>query len=200
MSRIIRCFVNFMDQILFGLWIFRFTIGYKMWGSDSQQRQLSRAPQRYLREVLRRLGADIAVNATLKTGLVIDNMGQGLSRLKIGNNVYMGPGIFIDLAAPVTLEAESVLAPRVMILTHGDVGNRMLAGFIKRKEGPVTLKRGCWIGATAVILPGITIGEGAIVGTGAVVTRDVPDYTMVAGNPARQIKKIIEDVNEYCNQ
>jgi acetyltransferase-like isoleucine patch superfamily enzyme len=191
MSRIIRGFVNLLDQILFNLWIFRFSIGYKMWGADFRQRQLSRVPQRYLRRTLLGLGADIGLNVTIKTGLTIDNLERGLARLKIGDNVYLGPGIFLDVAAPITVEAEAVLAPRVMILTHGDVGDRMLARFIKRKEGPVILKRGCWVGAAAIILPGITIGEGAIVGAGAVVTHDVPDYTTVAGNPAREIKKII---------
>jgi acetyltransferase-like isoleucine patch superfamily enzyme len=191
MSCIIRRFVNLMDRILFNLWIFRFVAGYKMWGSDFQQRQLSVAPQRYLQKALRGLGADIALKATIKTGLFIDNPEQGLARLKIEDNVYVGPGVFLDLAAPVTIEAEAVLAPRAMILTHGDVGNRMLAGVVKRKEGQVVLKRGCWIGAGAVILPGITVGEGAVVGAGAVVTHNVPDHTMVAGNPAREIKKII---------
>lgn len=191
MRHIIRGLVNLVDQILIKLWIFRFTVGYKMWGTDFGQRQLSRAPQRYLRKTLLGLGADIGVNVTIKTGLIIDNLERGLACLKIGDNVYVGPGIFLDVAAPITLEAEVVLAPRVMILTHGDVGARMLARFIKRKEGPVILKRGCWIGAAAIILPGITIGEGAIVGAGAVVSHDVPDYTTVVGNPAREIKKII---------
>lgn len=191
MSRIIRGFVNLLDFILFKLWIFRFIIGYKMWGADFRQRQLSRVPQRYLRKALLVLGADIGRNVTMKTGLIIDNLERGLACLKIGDNGYVGPGVFLDVAAPITLEAEAVLAPRVMILTHGDVGDRMLARFIRRKEGPVILKRGCWIGAAAIILPGVTIGEGAVVGAGAIVTRDVPDYTVVAGNPAREIKKII---------
>ena len=86
-----------------------------------------------------------------------------------------------------------------MIFTHGDVGERFLACFIKRKEGPVILKRGCWIGAGAVILSGITVGEGAVVGAGAVVTHDVPGYTMVAGNPAREIRKIVEGLDGYRN-
>jgi acetyltransferase-like isoleucine patch superfamily enzyme len=197
MSNIIRSLINLLDQILFHLWLFCLRTGYRMWGEDFQQRQLSLAPQRYLREALRSLGADIAMNATIKAGLLLDNMEQGLARLKIRDNAYVGPGVFLDMAAPVTVETEAVLAPRVTILTHGDVGNRMLAGVVKRKEGPVVLKRGCWIGAAAVILPGITIGEGAVVGAGAVVTRDVPDYTMVAGNPAREIKKIVEDCHEY---
>ena len=54
----------------------------------------------------------------------------------------------------------------------------------------VTLKKGSWIGFNAIILRGVEIGEGAIVGAGAVVTKDVPDRTIVAGNPARVIRRV----------
>ena len=52
------------------------------------------------------------------------------------------------------------------------------------------IKRGAWIGAGAIILPNVTIGERAVVGAGAVVTKDVPPYTVVAGVPAKEIKKL----------
>jgi acetyltransferase-like isoleucine patch superfamily enzyme len=54
---------------------------------------------------------------------------------------------------------------------------------------PVHLREGCWIGAGAIILPGVTVGRNAVVGAGAVVTRDVADFTLVAGNPARVIRR-----------
>lgn len=53
--------------------------------------------------------------------------------------------------------------------------------------GPVTIGNYAWIGYRAIVLPGLTIGEGAVVGAGSVVTRDVPPWTIVAGNPARKI-------------
>ena len=52
----------------------------------------------------------------------------------------------------------------------------------------MTIKKGAWIGARAVILPGVTVGEGAVVASGAVVTKDVAPRTIVGGNPARFIK------------
>lgn len=52
------------------------------------------------------------------------------------------------------------------------------------------IKRNAWIGASAIILPGVTVGENAIVAAGAVVTKDVPDNMIVGGNPAREIRKI----------
>jgi len=54
----------------------------------------------------------------------------------------------------------------------------------------VYLKKGCWVGANSVILPGVTIGENSIVGASSVVTKDIPSRTLYAGNPAKFIKKI----------
>ena len=58
------------------------------------------------------------------------------------------------------------------------------------KARPVTIKNDAWIAAKSVILPGVTIGEGAVVGAGSVVTKDVPPYTLVAGNPARPVRPV----------
>lgn len=55
---------------------------------------------------------------------------------------------------------------------------------------PVTLEDGVWVGARVIILPGVTIGQGAIIGAGSVVTRDVPARTIAAGNPARIIRTL----------
>jgi acetyltransferase-like isoleucine patch superfamily enzyme len=55
---------------------------------------------------------------------------------------------------------------------------------------PILISKGAWIGAKSVILKGVTIGEGAIVGAGSVVSKDVPPYTIVAGNPAKIIREL----------
>jgi acetyltransferase-like isoleucine patch superfamily enzyme len=55
---------------------------------------------------------------------------------------------------------------------------------------PILIKRGAWVGARSIILKGVTVGEGAVVGMGSVVTSDVPPRTIVAGNPARVIREI----------
>ena len=58
---------------------------------------------------------------------------------------------------------------------------------------PIVIKDKAWIGFNSIILKGVTIGEGAIVGAGSVVTKDVPPYTIVAGNPARIVREIPEN-------
>ena len=56
-------------------------------------------------------------------------------------------------------------------------------------DGPVKIGRGAWIGAGAIILPGVTVGERSVVGAGSVVTRDVEPLSVVAGNPARPVSR-----------
>jgi acetyltransferase-like isoleucine patch superfamily enzyme len=61
------------------------------------------------------------------------------------------------------------------------------------RSASIRVSKGAWIGARAIILKGVTIGEGAVIGAGSVVTKDVPPYTIVAGNPARVIREIPPD-------
>lgn len=60
-------------------------------------------------------------------------------------------------------------------------------------KGDTVIGDGVWIGMRAMILPGVTIGEGAVIAVGSVVTKDVPPYTLVGGNPAREIKKRFDE-------
>lgn len=188
--KIIRSFIQRFDFLWLRFWLFRFGIGYRMWGSDYRIRQIQRAPARYLRAVLRSAGAEIDDSATFKSGLLLDNIDSGLNRLHIGEKAYIGPGVFMDLAESIIIGEQAVIAPEAMLLTHGDVGERPLAELVQRKASPVCLEEGCWVGARAVILPGITVGKRAVVGAGAVVTADVPDFTIVAGVPAHEIRRL----------
>ncbi len=113
--------------------------------------------------------------------------------VRVGNNVYIGFLVIIDGEYPEYIEIgdEASIGPGVTIMAHSGA-----SPFHQRNkifyEGPqkVTIKRGVWLAAGSIILPGVTIGEGSIVAAGSVVSRDVPAYTMVAGNPARAIKQL----------
>ena len=113
--------------------------------------------------------------------------------VRVGNNAYIGFLVMMDGEFPEYIEIgeEASIGPGVTIMAHSGA-SPFHHRFGIYHEGPqkVTIGRGVWLAAGSIILPGVTIGEGAIVAAGSVVSRDVPEYTMVAGNPARAIKKL----------
>ncbi|MFA6039758.1 MAG: acyltransferase [Candidatus Peribacteraceae bacterium] len=113
----------------------------------------------------------------------------GRSGLRVGKHVHISPGVYVaDGYRPdlVTLEDFSVLAPNVVLVPSSHPNTSFVAEIWDvSKRAPITVGRGCWVGAGAVILPGVTIGTGVIVGANAVVTKDVPPFAIVAGVPAR---------------
>ena len=87
----------------------------------------------------------------------------------------------------MTLEDNVMIGPGATILTvnHDFSDTQILLC------KPVHIKKGAWIGAKSIIMPGVTIGEGSVVGSGAIVTHDVPDHVVVVGSPARVLKKLV---------
>lgn len=111
---------------------------------------------------------------------------------KVGKNVFVNFGCtFLDRGG-ITLENGVFIGPHVLLLTENHPERPDLRHNVYTK--PVVVKEGAWIGAGAIVLPGVTIGRNAIVGAGSVVTKDVPDNMIVAGNPAKVIRPI--DTNE----
>lgn len=114
-----------------------------------------------------------------------------------GKNIRVGKNVFINHACTfmdrggITLEDDVFVGPKVCLITenHGirEAERRTLI------SEPIKVCKGAWIGAGAIVLPGVTIGEYAVVGAGAVVTHDVPDHVVVAGNPAKIIKGTEEE-------
>lgn len=97
-------------------------------------------------------------------------------------------------AKMITIEDGVWIAPCVKILCHRRDMSSYYAGDDYNKLpylfGEVVLKKGCSIGLGSIIMPGVTIGEGAIIGAGSVVTKSIPDWTIAVGNPAKVIKQI----------
>ena len=106
----------------------------------------------------------------------------------IGDFVFIGAGSEIDAAQSVTIGAHTLLAPGVFITDHTHNASR---GVLLKEQGSrsaaVVIGEDVWLGAKAVVLSGVTVGDGAIIGAGAVVTRDVAAHAIVVGVPARVI-------------
>lgn len=111
------------------------------------------------------------------------------SNIHLDENVYMNHGCILLDVNEIRIGKNTFLAPNVQIYTAGhpvEPVPRRKTEFGK----PVTIGRDCWIGGNAVILPGITIGDGVTIGAGSVVTKNVESFSVVAGNPARLIRKV----------
>lgn len=109
-------------------------------------------------------------------------------RTRIGERVFINHACtFLDIGG-ITIEDDVQIGPNVNVLTEGHPLNP--ADRKKLIVNPILIKRNAWIGAAATILPGVTVGENSVVAAGAVVNKDVPDNTVVAGVPAKVIKNI----------
>jgi len=107
-------------------------------------------------------------------------------QMQIGKQVFINHSLTCMAAGGITIDDGVMIGPNVKIVTDNhDSQNRMVL-----RCKPVHICRNAWIGVGAIILPGVTIGENAIVAAGAVVTKDVPENTIVAGSPAKVVKQI----------
>ena len=120
---------------------------------------------------MRKLGYKVGEHVYFPSDLIIgQNLVDDKAQLEIGNRVSIGP--------------------RVTILPMEHANASRVRSAMKVREGGVIIKDDVWIGAGVIILSGVTIGECSVIGAGAVVTKDVEPYTIVAGVPARKIKDI----------
>jgi maltose O-acetyltransferase len=122
-----------------------------------------------------------------------------LSGVKIGRRTFVNMDVrFMDDWQPglITLEDEVSVAPYVSFVATSNPNESFIGREYKvAKTAPVLIREGAWLGMGAVVLPGVTVGRGAIIGANAVVTHDVEDFAIMVGVPAREIG----DVREYAS-
>jgi len=175
----------------------------KIFGIDYVSQKLSLCPKLVIPHLLRRNGAIIGNNVNFKENIFIDNASGDedargdFSNINIGDKCYIGKGVFFDLPDQVVLEKECAISAGVKFVTHSDCGNRIMSKWYPRKKGKIVIGFGSWIGVNAIILSGVKLGKCCVVGAGAIVTNSFPDYSVVAGAPARVIKtlSIIDEDN-----
>ena len=138
--------------------------------------------EEYLKLLNELLDGNIGENSTITTPFA----GAAFDRMKLGNNVFINSNCLAMARGGITIEDDVMLAGNVQLLSnnHDEYERQVLLC------DEIVIKKGAWIGAGASILPGVTVGKYAIVGAGAIVTKDVPDYAVVAGVPARDLKTL----------
>jgi UDP-2-acetamido-3-amino-2,3-dideoxy-glucuronate N-acetyltransferase len=157
--------------------------------------------------------ADVSKDAMIGNNTKVENWAQIQARAVIGDNCLVSKGVYIDFEVKignnvklqnnvsvyhgVTIEDGVFVGPHVCFTNDKNPRAVYPDGSYKDgsecKVSPITVKEGASIGANATILPGVTIGKFAMIGSGAVVTKDIPDYALAYGNPARVVRKVNEN-------
>jgi len=118
--------------------------------------------------------------------------------IRVGRNVFINQACMLNDIGGIEIGDDVMIGPRVSLLTTGhplDPGRR-------RRQivaAPIAIERNVWLGAGATVLQGVTVGTDAVVAAGAIVTRDVPPRTLVAGVPARVLREIGADGDDFAS-
>lgn len=168
-----------------------------IWGSSAFEYAIAHTPAWLALEILKAYGTKIGTEIDFHGNLHLHGTYDVKGKLHIGHQCHIGPGVTFDLTCPIVLEDRCTIALNATILTHQDFGYSPLGKVIyPTRLAGVTVESGAFVGSGAIILAGIRVGRHSIVGAGALVSDNVPPYTVVAGVPARIVKQIAPDALE----
>lgn len=159
------------------------TLGY---GHPDEQREI-------LTILLRTIGDGVIVRPNFRCELGCN--------ISLGSNVHINYDCVILDNAPVNIESNVWIAPKAGLFAtnHALDYDERIRGACQAR--PITIRDGAWLGGHAIVLGGVTIGRGAVIGAGSVVTHDIPDHTVAVGNPAHILRPITpEDKTGYLER
>ena len=120
-----------------------------------------------------------------------------------GENIRIGDDFFANYNTimldvnTITIGNRVMFGPRVSLLTASHPIDKVIRGELLEYGLPITIEDDVWLGGNVTVNPGVRIGEGSIIGSGSVVTRDVPDNVVAAGNPCKVIREITDEDTAY---
>ena len=138
----------------------------------------------------RAMKLEIGAGSLVMGELTISGRANWSGLLSVGVDTYISGPLRVNLGGRVQIGSRVNVGHECLFVTvhHELGGSDRRAGF--SEDRPIVIEDGAWIASRVVVLPGVTIGRGAVVAAGAVVTRDVPPHTMVAGVPARVLRQL----------
>jgi len=148
-------------------------------------------------EILRKMFAEIGEGCYIEPPL---HANWGGHHVHFGKNVYANFGLTLVDDTDIYVGDSCMFAPNVIVATGTHPVCPELRARVYQYNLPVHIGNNVWIGAGAVILPGVTIGDNSVIGAGSVVTKDIPANVVAVGNPCRVIREISEKDYEYYHK
>ncbi len=146
------------------------------------------------RQMMSQIFAEVGKNCYIESPFYAN---FGGAHVHFGDNVYCNFGVTMVDDTHIYVGDNTMFAPRVVVATAGHPILPELRAKGYQYNAPVHIGKNCWIGAGALIMPGVTIGDNVVVGAGSVVTRDLPCNVVAVGNPCRILREISEHDREY---
>lgn len=140
-------------------------------------------------------GVKIGKKSTIHMKTFIEGIYPKGNRLEIGDYTSIGRNTYIDARGKIEIGSSVSISPGVHIIT---AQHELNSEDFRGVRSKVIIGDYAWIGTNAIILPGIKVGKGAVIAAGAVVTKDVKNYEVVGGNPAKFIKTRVQDLDYKC--
>lgn len=145
-------------------------------------------------ELLKEMFAEIGENCYIEPPL---HANMGGHHVHFGKNIYANYNLTLVDDTHIYVGDYTMFGPNVTLATAGHPILPSLRERGLQYNMPVRIGKNCWIGAGAVILPGITIGDNVVIGAGSVVTKDIPSNVVAVGNPCRVLREVNEHDEEY---
>ena len=143
-----------------------------------------------LKEMFAEIGERCYIEPPLRTNF-------GGRHVHFGNDVYANFNLTLVDDTYIYVGDNTMFGPNVTVATAGHPILPELREKMYQYNMPVHIGKNCWIGAGAIILPGVTIGDNTVIGAGSVVTRDIPENSVAVGNPCRVMRPINDRDREY---